>query len=389
MVASKPASPALVSPQNCAGMRMTCVAGARPNFMKVAPLIEAARQHGGFITRLIHTGQHYDAQLSAVFFEELGIPAPDACLEAGSGSHAIQTARIMEYFDHELDSWPCDLVLVVGDVNSTLACALVAAKRRIPVAHVEAGLRSRNRDMPEEINRILTDQLSGFLFTTDRAAGDNLLREGVDRSRIHFAGNVMIDTLLRHRHRAAGRAILPHLALEPRRYALCTLHRPSNVDTLGAALNALEALEVMASAMPTVLPLHPRTRSRLQDFGLLERLERQANFRVTEPLGYLDFLCLMDQARVVLTDSGGIQEETTALGVPCMTFRESTERPITVAEGSNVVVGIAPAAVAHELSQVLARPERVSARPALWDGRAAERIIAVLAGQSSADERAR
>ncbi len=369
-------------------MRMTCVVGTRPNFVKVAPLIAAARQHGSIATRLVHTGQHYDAQMSAVFFEELGIPAPDACLEAGSGSHAIQTARIMEHFDRELDGWPCDLVLVVGDVNSTLACALVAAKRRIPAAHVEAGLRSGNRGMPEEINRILTDQLSDFLFTTDPAAGDNLVREGVERSRIHFVGNVMIDTLFKHREPAARRSILADLALEPRRYALCTLHRPSNVDTASAATNTLEALEIVASAMPTVLPLHPRTRSRLQDFGLLERLERQPNFRVTEPLGYLDFLCLMDQARFVLTDSGGIQEETTALGVPCMTFREQTERPITVAEGSNVVVGITPAAVAHELSQVLARPERVSARPALWDGRAAERIVAVLAQHRSADERA-
>jgi len=367
-------------------MRMTCVVGARPNFMKVAPLIEAARRHGGITARLVHTGQHYDAQMSAVFFEELGIPAPDASLGVGSGGHAIQTARIMEHFDRELDGWPCDLVLVVGDVNSTLACALVAAKRGIPVAHVEAGLRSGDRSMPEEINRILTDQLSDFLFTTDLAAGDNLVREGIERSRIHFTGNVMIDTLLRHRERAAGRAILADLALEPRRYALCTLHRPSNVDTLGAATNTFEALEVVASAMPTVLPLHPRTRSRLKDFGLLERFERQPNFRVTEPQGYLDFLCLMDQARLVLTDSGGIQEETTALGVPCMTFREQTERPITVAEGSNVVVGLAPSAVAHELSKVLARPERVTARPALWDGRAAERIIAVLARQSNVAE---
>jgi UDP-N-acetylglucosamine 2-epimerase (non-hydrolysing) len=369
-------------------MRITCVVGARPNFVKVAPLIEAARQHGGIAARLVHTGQHYDPQLSAVFFEELGIPAPDTCLAAGSGSHAIQTARIMEHFDRELDGWPCDLVLVVGDVNSTLACALVAAKRGIPVAHIEAGLRSGDRGMPEEINRILTDQLSDFLFTTDPAAGDNLVREGVERSRIHFVGNVMIDTLLRHRERAAGRAILADLALEPRRYALCTLHRPSNVDTLNAATNTLEALEFVASTMPTVLPLHPRTRSRLQQFGLLERLERQPNFRVTEPMGYLDFLCLMDQARLVLTDSGGIQEETTALGVPCMTFREQTERPITVAEGSNLVVGIAPSAVAHELTQVLARPERVAARPALWDGRAAERIVAVLAQHCRADERA-
>lgn len=360
-------------------MRMICVVGTRPNFVKVAPLIEAARQRGGMATRLVHTGQHYDVQMSAVFFEELGLPAPDACLGAGSGSHAVQTARIMEEFDRELDGRPCDLVLVVGDVNSTLACALVAAKRRIPVAHVEAGLRSGDRSMPEEINRILTDQLSDYLFTTDRAAGDNLVREGVDRSRIHFVGNVMIDTLLRHRGRAAQQSIVASLALEPRRYALCTLHRPSNVDTLRAASNTVDALEVVASVMPTVFPLHPRTKSRLQDFGLLERIDCRPNIRVTEPLGYLDFLCLMDQARFVLTDSGGIQEETTALGVPCVTFRESTERPITVKEGSNAVIGLAPAALAHELTQVLARPERVTARPALWDGRAAERIIAVLA----------
>lgn len=370
-------------------MRMTCVVGARPNFVKVAPLLEAARQHGGISARLVHTGQHYDAQMSDVFFTELGLPAPDALLGAGSGSHAVQTARVMELFDGELDTWPCDLVLVVGDVNSTMACALVAAKRGVPVAHVEAGLRSGDRSMPEELNRILTDQLSDYLFTTDRAAGDNLVREGIDPRRIHLAGNVMIDTLLQHRESAARRPILASLVVEPKRYALCTLHRPSNVDTREAAINTLDALEVVAGLLPTVLPLHPRTWSRLNDHGLLERLERQPNLRVTKPLGYLDFLCLMDQARVVLTDSGGIQEETTALGVPCMTFRAQTERPITVAEGSNAVVGTAPAAVAHELAQVLARPERVSVRPELWDGRAAQRIIAVLARHCSAAEPAR
>jgi UDP-N-acetylglucosamine 2-epimerase (non-hydrolysing) len=368
-------------------MRMTCVVGARPNFMKVAPLIEAAGKYGGFDLRLVHTGQHYDERMSAVFFEELELPVPDAFLGAGPGSHAVQTARVMEKFDAELDAWPCDLVVVVGDLNSTLACALVAAKRQIAVAHVEAGLRSGDRTMPEEINRILTDQVSDYLFTTEHAAEANLLREGIDRSRIHCVGNVMIDTLFKHRQKAARQTILANLSLESRRYALCTLHRPSNVDTLSAATNTIDALEVVASAMPIVLPLHPRTLSRLRDFGLLARIERRSNIRITEPLGYLDFLCLMDQARFVLTDSGGVQEETTALGVPCLTFRVRTERPITVTEGSNVVVGVEPATIARELSALLARPERVLARPALWDGKAAERIMAILNASSGEDRK--
>lgn len=363
-------------------MRLTCVVGARPNFMKMAPLVGAARRHG-LTTRLVHTGQHYDERLSDVFFEDLGLPAPDAHLGAGSASHAIQTARIMEAFDGDLDVSPCDVVVVAGDVNSTLACALVAAKRGVPVAHVEAGLRSGDRRMPEEINRIITDQLSAYLFTTERTAHDHLIREGIDPRRIHFVGNVMIDSLFEHRARAARRPMLAHLALTARRYALCTLHRPSNVDSPEAATAAVSALEAVARVMPLVWPLHPRTRSRLQAFGLLERLERCRDVRVTEPLGYLDFVCLMDHARCVITDSGGIQEETTALGVPCITFRDRTERPVTVAEGSNVVAGVEPTAVGRALTALLALPERVSARPPLWDGRAAERITAVLSASDT------
>lgn len=352
--------------------------------MKVAPIIDAARGRGGIVTRLVHTGQHYDERMSALFFEELGLPAPDAFLGVGSGSHAVQTARVMEAFDRELDEFPCDLVVVVGDVNSTLACALVAVKRPTTVAHVEAGLRSGDRSMPEEINRILTDQISDYLFTTEASAEDNLLREGVARDRIHFVGNVMIDTLLTHRDRARQRTIVSDLSLLDRAYALCTLHRPSNVDSLDAARNTVEALEVIACAMPVVLPLHPRTHSRLKAFSLLDRLENRPGIRMTEPLGYLDFLALMDRARLVFTDSGGIQEETTALGVPCLTFRDTTERPITVTDGSNVLVGLAPSAVKRELDLLLDRAERSTARPALWDGLTAKRIVSVLAGRSAA-----
>ncbi|MGE3844549.1 MAG: non-hydrolyzing UDP-N-acetylglucosamine 2-epimerase [Vicinamibacterales bacterium] len=359
-------------------MRMTCVVGARPNFMKVAPLVEAARRPGGPTTRLVHTGQHYDERMSALFFEELGLPAPDAFLGVGSGSHAIQTARVMEAFDSELDAWACDVVVVVGDVNSTLACALVSVKRQIPVAHVEAGLRSGDRSMPEEINRILTDQISEVLFTTESSAKDNLLREGISGDRIHFVGNVMIDTLLKNRARASQRSVLLDFSLTERGYALCTLHRPSNVDTPDAAEKTIQALEHIARVMPVVFPLHPRTRNRLQAFSLLDRLDHHSRIRITEPLGYLDFLALMDQARLVFTDSGGIQEETTALGVPCLTFRDSTERPITLTSGSNVLVGVDPSAVRRELDLVLHRAERSAARPLLWDGRSAERILTVL-----------
>jgi len=364
-------------------MRLTCVVGARPNFMKVAPVLRAAERAQNVQTRLVHTGQHYDERLSKLFFDELGLPEPHAYLGVGSGSHAAQTARVMMTFDEDLDTHPTDVVVVVGDVNSTIACALVAVKRGIAVAHIEAGLRSRDRTMPEEINRLLTDQISDYLFTTERSAGDNLLSEGIPADKIHFVGNVMIDTLLEHRDRAAQRGILQKLALRSRDYALCTLHRPSNVDTIADAENTVRVVQSIASRIPVLLPLHPRTRTRLATFGLLEQME-QSGISIVDPLGYLDFLALMDNARLVFTDSGGVQEETTVLGVPCLTFRENTERPITVTEGTNRIVGTDSARVAAALDDVLKSDGRGQHRvPELWDGRSADRILQVLITHAS------
>lgn len=344
--------------------------------MKVAPILHAAKGHEDWLdVRLVHTGQHYDERMSDLFFEQLDMPRPDVHLGVGSGSHAVQTARIMEAFDKVLDEHPTDIVLVVGDVNSTIACALVAVKRVVQVAHVEAGLRSGDRAMPEEINRILTDQISDYLFITERSARDNLLREGVADEKIHFVGNVMIDTLFRHRERARQSDIVSRLSLVPRGYAACTLHRPSNVDTPEAASNTVAALEALAERLPVVLPIHPRTRGRFEAFGLLSRLASCAGVQLLEPLGYFEFLALMDNARLVFTDSGGIQEETTALGVPCITFRENTERPITVTEGTNHLVGTDPARVSGVLGDVLAGDTASARCPELWDGRAAERIV--------------
>lgn len=358
-------------------MRITCIVGARPNFMKVAPILTAIGSRPVLQPRLVHTGQHYDERMSALFFAELGLPQPDTYLGVGSGSHAVQTARVMELFDAELDRHPADCVLVVGDVNSTIACALVAAKRDVRVAHVEAGLRSGDRRMPEEINRVLTDQISDWLFISERTAADNLAAEGIAPNRVHFVGNVMIDTLVTHRQAAAARTVVRDLGQRPKAYALVTLHRPSNVDSPEAALNTVRALEAVAARLPVVVPFHPRTSGRLQQFGLLERVTALPGVVVIEPQGYLDFLCLMDQAALVFTDSGGIQEETTALGVPCLTFRDSTERPITVTEGTNVLLGTDAAVVPVAVDAALAG--RAGARiPEYWDGHASERIVAIL-----------
>jgi UDP-N-acetylglucosamine 2-epimerase (non-hydrolysing) len=316
--------------------------------------------------------------MSARFFDELGLPTPDGHLGVGSGTHAVQTARVMAAFDADLAEHHADLVLVVGDVNSTLACALVAAKRGVPVAHVEAGLRSRDRTMPEEINRILTDQLSDYLFTTERSALGNLTAEGIPSERVFFVGNVMIDTLLQHRRRALERPVLQELELTSGAYALCTIHRPSNVDSAQAAAATAAALIAIAARMTTVIPMHPRTRERFAQFGVLEDLRRTPNVRVIEPRGYLDFLALMSHARLVFTDSGGIQEETTALGIPCLTFRENTERPLTVTDGTNVLLGTDPSRVGPAVDEVLAGRGREGRIPELWDGRASARIIRTL-----------
>jgi UDP-N-acetylglucosamine 2-epimerase (non-hydrolysing) len=359
-------------------MHVTCVVGARPNFMKVAPILSAAEIWPDVRTRLVHTGQHYDERMSDLFFDQLGLPHPDVHLGVGSGSHAAQTARVMLQFDEALEQSPTDLVIVVGDVNSTLACALVAVKRNIAVAHVEAGLRSGDRRMPEEINRVLTDQISDLLFTTERSAADNLRAEGIAAEKIHFVGNVMIDTLYRHRERARQSDVLSRLGLTERRYAVSTLHRPSNVDTETAALNTVLALEEVARRLPVVVPLHPRTLAKLEEFRLLERLQGWPSVRILEPLGYFEFLALVDRSTLVFTDSGGIQEETTALGVPCLTFRDSTERPITITHGTNRLVGLDPIRVAAALDDLMSGHARQVSVPELWDGHAAERIWAVL-----------
>jgi UDP-N-acetylglucosamine 2-epimerase (non-hydrolysing) len=362
--------------------RVMLVAGARPNFMKVAPIMAALRRRADIEQLLVHTGQHYDRNLSAVFFEELDLPRPDLNLAVGSGSHAAQTAAVMVALERPCLEWQPDVVVVVGDVNSTLAAALVAAKLGIPVAHVEAGLRSCDWSMPEEINRVLTDRLSHLLFTTERAAADNLQREGIPAERIHFVGNVMIDSLLAHRERARALAMPARMGVPPGGYALVTLHRPSNVDSRDGLAPILDALAKLAVRTPVLFPVHPRTRERIGEYGLESRL---GSVRLIDPAGYLEFLSLLDSAGVVLTDSGGVQEETTVLGVPCLTLRPNTERPITLTEGTNRLVALDRDSILTAAEEALApangRTDRV---PELWDGHAGERIARVLAQQIAA-----
>jgi len=358
-------------------IRAVCVAGARPNFMKIAPLVRALQERGGFETFLVHTGQHYDERLSRLFFEQLKIPQPDVNLGVGSASHAVQTAEVMKRLEPLLAEQAPHVVIVVGDVNSTLAAALVAVKLGVPVAHVEAGLRSFDRRMPEEINRLLTDAVSDFLFVTEASGLRNLAREGADPEKVHFVGNVMIDTLLANLERARRTRILEDLGLQPRRYAAMTLHRPGNVDDPDVLARLLEVVGRIAQRLPVVFPVHPRTRRNLERWGL--RPAGPGDLRLIEPLGYLEFLRLMAEARVVLTDSGGVQEETTILKVPCLTLRENTERPVTVEVGCNRVVGTDPARILAAFEEVMARPDFTCATPEKWDGRAAERIAQVLA----------
>jgi UDP-N-acetylglucosamine 2-epimerase (non-hydrolysing) len=355
-------------------MRLVVVAGARPNFMKVAPLMWEMARRDRIDARLVHTGQHYDERMSKLFFEQLKIPRPDVDLGVGSGSHAQQTAEVMKRFEPVVEEVRPDAVVVVGDVNSTIACALVASKLGVPVAHVEAGLRSNDRTMPEEINRVLTDAISDWLFVSEPSGVANLKREGVPERRIHFVGNVMIDTLLACRELAGRSTVLEELGVAPRGYAVLTLHRPANVDRPEVLDGLLRAIGRLARELPIVFPVHPRTRKALEG----RQVAGSGQLKLVEPLGYLDFTRLVSEARLVLTDSGGIQEETTVLGVPCLTLRENTERPVTIEQGTNRLVGMDPERIIAAGMQCLAAPPPSRPAPPLWDGRAAERIVDIL-----------
>jgi UDP-N-acetylglucosamine 2-epimerase (non-hydrolysing) len=382
-------------------MKVLTIVGARPNFMKAAPLIAAIDRHnvrmsaeapfrpgpveGPIEHILVHTGQHYDNVMSGLFFADLDLPKPDVHLGVGSGSHAVQTAEVMKGFEDVLSVTQPDVVVVVGDVNSTLACALVAAKisfdsagARPIVAHVEAGLRSFDRSMPEEINRIVTDHLADVLFVTEESGARNLEREGIAAEKVHFVGNTMIDSLLAFEDKAEMSTVREQLGLRGRPYALLTLHRPANVDTRGALVKILRGLEELARQYPIVFPVHPRTRRRLEEFGLAWTMTA-AGLILTEPFGYLDFLCLMKQAALVVTDSGGIQEETTCLGIPCVTVRDNTERPVTVDSGTNVIAGTEAETIKEAIRRQIGRPPAGSV-PLKWDGQAAERILKILIG---------
>src|SRR5580700_9125161 len=389
-------------------IRLLSVVGARPNFMKIAPILDELKKaklkkdglkkdegkkdelkkSPAIEHCLVHSGQHYDELLSGNFFTDLGLPRPDVNLEAGSGSHAVQTAEIMKRLEPVLLDYKPQMVLVVGDVNSTIAAALTAVKLGIGVAHIEAGLRSFDMTMPEEINRKLTDAISSLLFVTEQSGIENLRREAVATEKIFLVGNVMIDSLLRHREMAAKSPILDRLGMRQdgagcRAYGVLTLHRPSNVDDAETLQGILSAVSALAAELPVFFPMHPRTRKNIENFGLLRYLanstgRNNAGIVPLDPLGYLDFLSINDGARIVLTDSGGVQEETTVLGVPCLTLRENTERPATVEHGSNQIVGVDSDRILAAARSILSHPARPSRRPPLWDGQAAPRIVAIL-----------
>lgn len=359
-------------------LKILNVVGARPNLMKIAPIIEEIQRHTGLEPLLLHTGQHYDEKMSQVFFDQLKIPRPDIYLGVGSGSHAEQTARVMVTFEKVLMEHQPDIIIVVGDVNSTLACTITAAKMWIPIAHVEAGLRSFDRQMPEEINRIVTDSLSDLLFTTSRNANQNLEKEGVSLDKIFFVGNIMIDTLNRHRPQAAKLHTPTRYDLKAKQYALLTLHRPSNVDVPETFSQILQGLYIIQQELPILFPAHPRTIKRITEFGFADQLQAMPNLHIIEPLGYLEFLDLMMHARLMLTDSGGIQEETTILQIPCLTLRQNTERPITVTDGTNILVGSNPERIIAETQNILQGTSKSGRIPELWDGCTAKRIVNTL-----------
>jgi UDP-N-acetylglucosamine 2-epimerase (non-hydrolysing) len=358
--------------------RVINIVGARPNLPKIAPLIREMQLHQEIEPLLVHTGQHYDENLSNIFFRQMGIPEPHINLGVGSGTHAQQTAEILKRVEPILLKQQPDLVLVVGDVNSTIAVSLAAVKLGIPVAHVEAGLRSFDRSMPEEINRVLTDALAEYLFATEDAAVDNLLKEGRPPELIHLVGNVMIDSLLHFLPFAQESRIGDELGLQDGKgwqsFGVLTLHRPSNVDSTEKLAELIDAIDTIAEQVPIVFPVHPRTQQQLSQNGI----KHHPQLRLIRPLGYLDFLCLLSKATLALTDSGGIQEETTALGVPCLTLRENTERPVTVSQGTNVLVGTNPSKIVAATEQILRGDIKRGRTPALWDGHAAERIVQIL-----------
>ena len=355
------------------------IVGARPNFMKVAPLHKAFQQHANSIRHLIvHTGQHYDEAMSKVFFEDLELPQPDYYLGVGSGTHAQQTARIMIEFEKVVGEVRPDLVIVVGDVNSTVACSLVSVKLGVPVAHVEAGLRSGDRSMPEEINRLLTDTIADYLFVSEPSGVANLVKEGVGVKKIHLVGNVMIDSLVHYRRKAGQSQVMEKLGVRTREFTLVTLHRPSNVDTLEGLDRILSIFERVTPRTTVLFPLHPRTKKMIDQYGLSGRIGAMKNLKLTEPLGYLDFLRLLDNAQLVLTDSGGLQEETTYLGVPCLTLRENTERPITCEIGTNELCGLDVEKVVRLSTSVYDGTAKQSRVPELWDGHASKRIVEIL-----------
>lgn len=366
-------------------MKVVNIVGARPNFMKIAPLMREMRKHPEITPILVHTGQHYDVAMAGQFFRDLQIPPPDISLDVGSGSHAYQTAEVMRRLEPVLEKERPDLVLVVGDVNSTVAASLTATKLLIPVAHVEAGLRSFDRTMPEEINRLVTDAISDLLFVTEESGLRNLLNEGTDKGKVFFVGNVMIDSLEASRRLWQQSAIRETLGLHGREYGVMTLHRPSNVDREQTLKGLLGAIGEVAHRIPVVFPVHPRTRKaleKLREQGIPLRMEPgpvgQAGIHCVDPLGYLDFMALVAGCRLVMTDSGGIQEETTALGIPCLTLRDNTERPVTVAHGTNRLVGTSPPRIIEEATKILQTPLGPPSPPPLWDGRASERIVEVL-----------
>lgn len=374
-------------------MKILNIVGARPNFMKIAPIIEVMNSYPDRIDQmLVHTGQHYDEKMSKAFFEDLGMPRPDIDLGVGSGTHAEQTARIMVEFEKVCIRKQPDLVIVVGDVNSTMACAITAKKLGIKVAHVEAGLRSRDMSMPEEINRLCTDVLCDYLFTTDHFANENLKNEGILEEKIFFVGNVMIDTLMKHKKAAAKLDLAYRLGLEPGKYATLTLHRPSNVDDKNTLHGILEALSQIAKRLPIVFPIHPRTKKMADLFGLSHYFssgDRVEGIWTVEPLGYLDFLHLNMHAKMALTDSGGLQEETTVLGIPCITMRENTERPITCEIGTNVIVGNKLDSILSAAEKILndTRPKGIT--PEKWDGKAAARIVKVILNENEPEMNAK